>query len=399
MVKQNQAKRKGRLNTKNMLNRAKKSQSFSRSRSSMSNINNPTFGAVSTINTAPVALGNSLRGSKAQVVSRSSDGIRVIGRDFAFQAAATGSISTWVNVGGFPLTPACFVSSTLRAYTQIYNKFKFHKINAHYITSSATSSTGDILFSVGKNRDDPPPNGTSSTFLNYALSDPNTVIGPQWTNHTVSFSPTGPWRTLDLGINSDINAQAQGEIFLWSKTTTVDSPGYVIFDYDISFAEMSVNPRSGLLPNPNILYNPATLNLSAIVGDRVEGGFSATWAGATTITRLDLTPTFATGDVYKFICDATNSIFVTSTATNMLQCNIANNSVSALTPAITDGLVLYLVAVSATRVAVLPTITQAFASDIAANTMTFRTATGAGTQLYGLASFIGTINPTQLKQQ
>jgi len=399
MVKQNQAKRKGRLNTKNMLARAKKSQSFSRSRSGMSNVNNPTFGAVSTINTAPVALGNSLRGSKAQVISRSGDGIRIVGRDFAFQAAATGNISTWVNVGGFPLTPACFVSSTLRAYTQIYNKFKFHKINAHYITSSATSSTGDILFSVSKNRDDPPPNGTSSTFLNYALSDPNTVIGPQWTNHTVSFTPTGPWRTLDLGVNADINAQAQGEIFLWSKTTTTDSPGYVIFDYDISFAEMSVNPRSGILPNPNLLYSPVSLAFSGIVNDRIEATFLTTWVGGTTITPLYLTPQYAVGDVYKWVIDATNSTFVTCTATNMMQCNVANNAVSALTPSVTDGLVLYLVAVTATRVAILPTLSQAFASDIAASTMTLRTIAGAGTTINGLYSYIGTINPTQLKQQ
>jgi len=402
MVKQNQnkAQRKGRANARAMQSRAKKSKGFSSTRSSMSNVSNPTFGAVSTINTAPVALGNSLRGLKAQVVSRNGDGIRIVGRDFAFQAAATGSISTWVNVGGFPLTPACFVSSALRAYTQIYNKFKFHKINAHYITSSATSSTGDILFSVSKNRDDPPPNGTSSTFLNYALSDPNTVIGPQWTNHTVSFTPTGPWRTLDTGVNADINAQAQGEIFLWSKTTTTDSPGYVIFDYDISFMEMSVNPRSGLLPNPNFLYSPITL----------VGGYSAnaslkavtiatTWIGSTTITALTSTSSFAVGDVYKFISDATNSTFGTATASNFLEQNIANVSQSAITPGITDGLVLYLVAASATTFAVFPTIAQAFASSTNSDPLLCRTATVTQIAWYGVVSYIGTINPTQLKQQ
>lgn len=402
MVKQNQnkAQRKGRANARSMQSRAKKSKSFSSSRAGMSNTSNPTFGAVSTINTAPVALGNSLRGSKAQVISRSGDGIRIVGRDFAFQAAPTGAIATWVNVGGFPLTPACFVSSTLRAYTQIYNKFKFHKINAHYITSSATSSTGDILFSVSKNRDDPPPNGTSTTFLNYALSDPNTVIGPQWTNHTVSFTPTGSWKTLDAGINADINAQAQGEIFLWSKTTTTDSPGYVIFDYDISFAEMSVNPRSGLLPNPSFLYSPITLTATKSAGVALNNfTCSTTWIGSQTITALSSAPTFAVGDVYKFISDSTNSTFGSATAVNFLECNIANNSDTTLTPAITDGLVLYLVSVSATAFAVFPNLASAFGTNTNSNPMLARTSTVTAIAWYGLTSYIGTVNPTQLKQQ
>jgi len=402
MVKQNQnkAQRKGRANARAMQSRAKKSKSFSSSRSGMSNVNNPTFGAVSTINTAPVALGNSLRGSKAQVISRSADGIRIVGRDFAFQAAATGTISTWVNVGGFPLTPACFVSSALRAYTQIYNKFKFHKINAHYITSSATSSTGDVLFSVSKNRDDPPPNGTSSTFLNYALSDPNTVIGPQWTNHTVSFTPTGPFRTLDTGVNADINAQAQGEIFLWSKTTTTDSPGYVIFDYDISFAEMSVNPRSGLLPNPNFIYQPITLTGTYTAGLSINvATVGTTWVGSTTITAITATPTYAIGDVYKFVSDATNSSFSAATAANFLEMNIGAFNVATLTPAITDGLVLYLVATSSTQLALFGTLAKAFACTDDSTPMKAKTATTGAISWVGLISYLGTVNPTQLKQQ
>lgn len=62
---------------------------------------NPTFGPVSTISTAPVAIGNSMSGFKTQVL-HTADGCRVIGRDYAFTPAATGNVTGWALTGGMP---------------------------------------------------------------------------------------------------------------------------------------------------------------------------------------------------------------------------------------------------------------------------------------------------------
>jgi len=369
------------------------------------------FGPISAISTAPVAIGNSLTGVKSQV-SAISNGVRVIGRDFAFQAVGTGTISGWANAGGFPLTPAGFVSTSLRAYCQIYNKFKINKVNVHYITSSATSSTGDVMFMVTKDRIDPLPNHTASTFLAYALSDPNTVIGPQWTNHTASFTPASSWCTLDYGMNGDVSKQATGEIFLYSKTSTTDSPGYVLLDYDISFCEMSINPRAGLLPNPNIIYQPVSLavqypivytaNTTVIILNS-----QTLYMGGTSITSLISTSTFKAGDIYKVMVDYTNSLTWTATVatpnnTNLFS-QLAENTTATVN--ISDGFTFYIVARNTTDFYAFPSLAQAL-TNITTNAfragVTFTSvATGVntGVNLFGQASFIGNVTANNLQQQ
>jgi hypothetical protein len=83
-----------------------------------------------------------------------------------------------------PITPCCLPSSILRNYCQMFNKFRVNKVIVHYITSSPTSQAGDVLFYYEKDRLAPMADYSSSSFLPYVLSDPHTVIGPQWTNHS-----------------------------------------------------------------------------------------------------------------------------------------------------------------------------------------------------------------------
>jgi hypothetical protein len=331
--------------------------------SRLSKPSNPTFGAVSTINTAPVAIGNSLRGSQP-VVLQTVDGVRVIGRDFGFTPGATGAITTWCLVGGMPLTPCCMPSTALRNFSQMYNKFKFNGCNFHYITSSATSTTGDILFQYNKNADSSNPNWNGNSFLPYILSDPMTVLGPQWTNHTLTVKPSGPFRATDYGLSAASAEYTQGDIFLYSKTSSTDSPGYVIFDYDITFKELSVNPRAGLLPTIKAQWNPVNLGSfgsCTVASTTMIGTTSAD--GVDTITNV--VPTLAIGEIYKFILDVTNSTLTGTgnavTASVFFTSVIGNNTSASNVFTIADGYALYLVARSSTTLCIYATVDAAFA--------------------------------------
>jgi hypothetical protein len=377
------------------------------------------FGPVTSINTAPVAYGNSMRGVEAKVVQTSKDMVRIVGRDYAYTAANTGNASGWTPAGGFPLTPAVFVSSILRSYTQMYNKFKFNSIALHYITSSATSTNGDVLFQINANRSDPLPNWTATTFLPYALSRPDTVIGPQWMNHTCIVRPKGPVRTLVPLASPDIDYQAQGEVFLFSKTSSVESPGYVLIDYDITFYEMSVNPHSGQLPNPNFLYQPFQLYwlATAYTGNSTKLTLTLGTAGPGQVPITSLWGNGYTkqGDVFKLGLDLTNTVMknytVTSgsipTATSLFS-QVINGIPQTLS--LTDGYTLYMVIENSTNVTLYTTLTNAVTAAnaiTAASTMTpaaytETTATSnipaTGVWLFGYASLVGTTTSPVLQQ-
>jgi len=303
----------------------------------------PQFGPVSTVNTAPVAIGNSIRGTKAQVIN-TPGGAKVIGRDFAFSVFSTAaSITNWELAGGMPLTPCVLPSSVLRNYCQMFSYFKVNKMMVHYITSSPTSQAGDIMFYYERNRKSPFPDYSNSSFLPFILSDSNTVIGPQWTNHTLVIDPVQEWKTTAFGTNSDFNEDALGSVFLFSKTNSANSPGYVLIDYDISFKEMAVNPRAGVLPVSRGQCNPTCLS---IIGSVVV-------AGTTTLTFAQSgnqvsglasgMPTGAlTGDIYKFVVSAAASTGLNTwsncTLANLLVVNYSKD----VAVTIDDGFTCYI---------------------------------------------------------
>ncbi len=248
---------------------------------------------------APVSIGNSIRGTENKIISV-KDGCRIIGRDLAFSLQATSSsINDWTPVGGVPLTPAAFSSATIRGYTQIFNKFKINRIAFHYITNSSTAQAGDVMFYHEKNRSDPFPDFTNSNFLPVVLSDANTVIGPQWTNHSVEIKPVDSFNSTDYGT-------------MFSKTPTANSPGYVLMDYDITFKELSISPRAGLLPNPRIPWYCTSFGVgssSKSAGDT----FALAINGNNYMGTQATAPSgISDGEIYKVIFDITNSHVVGS---------------------------------------------------------------------------------------
>nr|UHS71941.1 MAG: hypothetical protein 3 [Luteoviridae sp.] len=268
------------------------------------------FGAVSSISTAPVSIGNSVRGSKPRI-KQTIDGARIAGRDFAFALSGTGSaVTNWELIGGMPITPCVLPSSVLRNYCQMFQFFKVHKIVAHYITSSPTSQAGDVVFYYERDRNAPMCDYSNSNFLPYVLSDESTIIGPQWMNHSALVLPPPEWKTTLYGSQTDLNEDAAGTLFLFSKTNAINSPGYMIIDYDISFKSMAVNPRAGLLPI-------SRGQSSFICFYRSSGSWTAgnaftitdVTSGKTIANQSSVAPTGAvSGDIYKVVLQATASI-------------------------------------------------------------------------------------------
>jgi hypothetical protein len=321
---------------KNKRNKAPKSTPMA----GMSNMR----GAVTSITTAPIAIGNSVRGVATQVV-HSGKNVCLRGRDFMFAPVGTGSVTTWTMCGATPLTPAAFADTTLANYMRLYAKFRFKWITVHYITSSPTSANGDVMFYYGKDRSSVYLNQTSTQLLGFVMSDPSTVIGPQWTNHSATLKMTGDWKLTDYGMHDGLEEYADGELFLLSKTSTTDSPGYVLFDYEIEFAQHQIQPRLLTFPIPRIQYAPINLGRSGLtvsIGDK----FSCALTGNDISGAAASLPAGTiTGDIFKVIIDVTNSSpssWLNCTTSNLMN-SVVNSDGSSVNLAIADGTTLYAV--------------------------------------------------------
>lgn len=305
-----------------------------------------SVGAISTIDTAPVAIGNSIKGAASQVV-QVKNGVIVRSRDFMFPAIGSGSVTTWTLVGGSPLSPAVFTDSTLRNYMQMYQKFRWRRLIVHYITSSSTSSTGDVMFYHNKNRESVFLNQTSTQLLPFVLNDDDTVIGPQWTNHSAQLHVQGEWKSTDYGMTSELEQYADGDLFLLSKTSTTDSPGYVLFDYEVEFAELQISPR--LLSLPLARAQWTNLSIATQTGAVSPGTTILFTATGTNIAGVSgaIPSGLANGDVYKVIIDVTNTSVTWAFSAGSINVNTfmrVPTSNSGYTPfTVQDGTTLYCV--------------------------------------------------------
>lgn len=326
------------------------------------------MGPVSSITTAPVSIGNAIRGSSASA-RRIKNGVRITGRDFCFTALQTagasgGNITTWCMAGGTPLTPGAFIDSNLRQQVQVYQKFKWNKCTVHYITSSSTATTGDVLFYYQKNRNSVFLSQTSNNLLPFVMSDTNCVMGPQWQNLSLACEIKPEWKSTDYGMSSQLDYYSAGDLFLLSNTTSTDSPGYVIMDYEIDFAEEQISPRLAIFPifriqwwNMALYYSGSTLSQYASIPFISGGGTAKSLANIASAYPANT----AVGDVFKIIIDATNSPAPTGQFTAILHSlaasNVIQNQLSVM-----DGTTLYATVFSPTQVYLYMTAEEAFAS-------------------------------------
>lgn len=267
---------------------------------------------VSAISQAPVSIGNTVRGTKPSVKT-TANGATVVGRDFAFNLNGTASsVTDWECIGGMPLTPCVMPSSVMRSYCQMYSKFRFKRFAIHYITSSPTSQSGDIVFYYNREVSAPLPDYTSTSFLPFLLSDSYNIIGPQWSNHTLMGIPPSGWKSTNYLSLDDINTASNGEVFIYSKTSTTSSPGYVLIDYEIEFQDLSINPKAGILPVSRGQYSNFAFGCSALattLGVTTAAGLYCVNRGNNISNAASALPAGArTGDIYKMVACATSSV-------------------------------------------------------------------------------------------
>jgi hypothetical protein len=208
----------------------------------------------------------------------------------------------------------------------MFQKFKINKLVAHYITSSPTSQAGDVMFYYERDRNAPMIDYSNSSFLPFILSDPHTVIGPQWTNHSAAITPTKEWKTTLFGNQEDINEDASGTLFFFSKTNAANSPGYLLIDYDIQFKELSINPRSGTLPVARAQSSFICFQrLAAAITVDTQFNTGSVTAGKTISNTTSTAVSGQTdGDVYKVVFQISASTLVNAawigvTTANLLQ--------------------------------------------------------------------------------
>jgi hypothetical protein len=285
-----------------------------------------------------------------------------------------------------------FGDSGIRQYMQMYQKYRWRKCVVYYITSSPTTSSGDVMFYYGKNRDSVFLNQTSSFLLPYVLSDPSTVIGPQWTNHAAVLDVKGTWKSTDYGMGDALNDYSDGEIFLLSKTTTTDSPGYVLFDYEVEFAEMQISPRLLSLPLPRAQYSCLALTTNGAATAGGEADFIATVGTIINGSTSAFPASAVVGDIYKIIFDNTNSTYTTGTASNLLKFPFNNSASSTLT--ISDGLTMYGIVDGNSTLSLYPTSTAAYALSDAIQWQTSQT---PSVNIIVWISLVGSISNTDLK--
>lgn len=328
------------------------------------------FGPVSSISTAPVAIGNSIRGSMP-ICRPEAGGMRVCGRDFAFACGSTVAAATsWQLIGGMPLSPSMFGVSTLLNYARMYGEFRFNSARVHYITSSPTSQAGDILFYYSKTHTSPLVDFTNTSFLPYILSDPHTVIGPQWTNHTLEVMPTKEWKTTCPLSASDPDEECSGVVYLYSKTNSANSPGYIIIDYDISFREISVNPKAGLLPITRCQMNYLTLGATSVAATAGSTTVVGTVQGTNIDGSSSAIPTGAiAGDVYQAFLFPTNSVVsgTNSAWTNVTTSNLFRtaNGLTGTSLVVDDGVTIYILMLTSTTFQFYTTLDNALNNSLA----------------------------------
>lgn len=337
----------------------------------------PIFGPVATIDSAPVAIGNSVSGSEP-IVNSTPGGVRIRGRDFLTSIdAVQASLTTWYMVGGAPIIPHALTSSLLKSYAGIYSQFVVHGVAFHYITATSTSVQGDVLLMINKNAGNPILNMDSSNFLSVVLSDKNTVFGPLWKNHTAVYKPPPVIYDTDILNGEDLQHRGPGELIVFTRSSSEQTPGYIIMDYDISFRTMQVNVRALTFPISKMKYHQTAFYLNGLALTTtsevpvVLGGSGHKLDGDVASAPPDV----ALGDIYKCVLLPNSATFTNATAGTLLKLPIFGDASSVVNDSfpILQGTTIYMVAFGFTSGVLYPTLaaaraqTDRFRSGVSAN--------------------------------
>jgi len=195
---------------------------------------------------------------------------------------------------------------------------------------------------------------------------------------------------------SDIDEESSGVVYLYSKTNSANSPGYVLIDYDISFREISVNPKAGLLPITRCQMAYLTLGGTSV--SATSG--STTVVGTVQGTNIDGTssalPTGAiAGDIYQAFLFPTNSVV---TGTNAAWTNVTTstlfrnaNGLTGTGLTVDDGVTLFLLMLTTTTFQFYTTLENALTNT---NALTYNTTATVTWNLCSGVELVRSLSPS-----
>jgi hypothetical protein len=274
------------------------------------------------------------------------------------------------------------------------------------VTAAPTNAVGDVMFYVNKDRGNTLLDTTNGNFLSVVLSDPNTVMGPLWHNHTAVYRPEMKKYTTNIFNDESLRMQGPGEVFIYSKTSassTIGSPGYVLVDFDITFTTLQTSPRELTFPLSRLKYTCHGISLPATspaIGDIFTPLTTGAVLDGSTVNVLSSDPASRLGDIYKVVMLPDYGVFINCTAANLmasnLRLNLAGNTPIACP--VDDGFTCYAVLVNIANGAIVLYGTY---EEAAAQSGPFMFGSGAANQVFNIPAYfslVGSVNPTALHQ-
>jgi len=295
-----------------------------------------------SVSSAPVSIGTTMAASKPTTVPI-KDGVRASGREFLVSVQQANS--TNFQIGALaPLHPAYYPASVMGSLARTYQEYRFTKVAIHFVTKQPTSTNGEVLIDYSPNVLEPLENGASSQFLARAMTRGKAILGPIWTNHSIVVDTDTTWRKVDAFNSTVFNDNVLGEVQVYTLTSTADTSGYLLIDYELEFRHTMFSPHSSILPISFGAGAAYTLNNS--VATVVGNAFLATAGNITSSSN---------GSIWRFICDIDQSTASVGNYTNQFQTTIEWNSSNASTvnsvsntTALVDGTALYLLVIGST---------------------------------------------------
>jgi hypothetical protein len=194
--------------------------------------------------TLPVVEGRTMRGSKPRVQQTSSKGIRVRHREYLGQLVAGVQGASLDQLNYLPmkyLNPGIAATFPwLSMLARNYENYTFHELNFEYISSCATTNSGNIYMAVDYDAKDSPPQNKAAF-----MDNEDSVRLPVWDNHTLRSTKSNLHKAKekycrygDVQIDEDLRVSDLGTFSAAISNTNigVGAPAgeiYIIYDVEL----------------------------------------------------------------------------------------------------------------------------------------------------------------------
>jgi len=140
-----------------------------------------------------------------------------------------------------PLAPAFWGNSYVANTTRFYEKYRIKKLRMHYLTSSATSTSGTLVLTHQSDpaNELPNRNNDGSDLYTNLFSRANTLMGPVWENMFIDIPLTTTslaWRYNDSKYGHTIEDCISGYLLCYSNVTA-SAVGRLALEFEIDFCD------------------------------------------------------------------------------------------------------------------------------------------------------------------